>query len=131
VLPMAVVGRIEPALYPGPCAWPVELRHEPQRARTNAVAAQPGVDLHLGDQAVVHNLTADNVPWHILRQKAFGTQTLYVNPRAAIDANRVLCWALARLRAAQAPPLQVFREPQSQVARHSRDCSPSKSGSAL
>jgi hypothetical protein len=43
---------------------------------------------------------------------------------AACDALVVLCWALAKLREAQALPLQVFRARQSQVARHTRDRSP-------
>jgi hypothetical protein len=32
-----------------------------------------------------------------------------------IEPKTVLCWALAKLREAQVPPLQVFRVPQSKV----------------
>ena len=35
-----------------------------------------------------------------------------------IEPNAVLCWALAKLREAQAPPLQVFRVAQSKVDAH-------------
>jgi hypothetical protein len=38
-----------------------------------------------------------------------------------IEANIVLCWALAELREAQAPPLRIFRAPQSDVVRQTRD----------
>jgi hypothetical protein len=104
-------------------------------ARRRGTGRPPGPDLSIKVPIVLHDLegcgpkTVSNIA---RRAFCYGSAMNWRGVACdalVIEANIVLCWALAKLREAQAPPLQVLSG--ASVARHTRDRKPSRSCSKL